>query len=352
MTLSVGWDIGGAHLKAACVEDGLVTRAVLVSCPLWLGVNKLEAAIDKARGIADVTARHWVTMTGELVDTFRSRAEGVAAITKVVSKCLCDGNTMIYAGRAGFVAVGAASSHVADIASANWHASAQWAAREVSGGLFVDMGSTTTDLIALMDGQLVARGYSDSERLASGELVYTGLVRTSLMAVATCVPFGGQSMPLMNEHFASMADVFRILGELPRGADRHPTADGREKTAQASRARLARMLGTDAQDAPEPVWTEVARALKEAQLRRLHDAAVLVLSRCDLPAKAPVIGAGIGTRVVRSVALRLGRPYLPFGQLLPALTQRARHAASDAAPAASVALLAESMRKSRRRNRE
>ena len=351
MKASIGWDIGGAHLKAARVEDGLVTRAILVPCPLWLGVDKLGVAFAKARQEIGVASRHWVTMTGELADIFGSRAEGVEAIATVAGQCLSAGSVMIYAGRAGFVGTDEVTSHGTDIASANWHASAQWAARAATHGLFVDMGSTTTDLIRLVDGQMAARGYSDFERLASGELVYTGMVRTSLMAVAGRVPFRGQSMPLMNEHFASTADIYRILGELPRGADRHSTADGGEKTARASRVRLARMIGLDARDAPEAAWTELARAFKEAQLRGLHDAATLVLSSGNLPKTAPVIGAGIGTRVIRALALRLGRPYLPFGRLLPALTPTPRRAASNAAAAASVALLGESFGKPRQARR-
>ena len=44
------------------------------------------------------------------------------------------------------------------------------------------MGSTTTDLIPVAAGQPASCGFDDAERLAHGELVYTGLVRTFLMA--------------------------------------------------------------------------------------------------------------------------------------------------------------------------
>ena len=52
----------------------------------------------------------------------------------------------------------------------------------------------------------------------------------------------------MNEYFASSADVHRILGNLPDGADKMSTADGRVKTVEASRARLARMIGREADE--------------------------------------------------------------------------------------------------------
>jgi len=47
------------------------------------------------------------------------------------------------------------------------------------------------------------RGFSDADRLACEELVYTGVVRTPLMALADRIPFGGQWIPAMAEHFAT-----------------------------------------------------------------------------------------------------------------------------------------------------
>ena len=124
---------------------------------------------------------------------------------------------------------------------------------------------------------MAARGYTDSQRLAAGELVYTGLVRGFVMATASRAPLRGAWTPLINENFATMADVYRILGTLPAGVDLMATADGREKTVAASRARLARMLGSDASDANDETWTLVARWFAESQLRAIADAATLVI---------------------------------------------------------------------------
>ena len=63
-------------------------------------------------------------MTGELADTFSSRAEGVASLTAAAVRELAPGRVVVYAGRAGFVAPADAAKHVTDIASANWFASA------------------------------------------------------------------------------------------------------------------------------------------------------------------------------------------------------------------------------------
>ena len=43
----VGWDIGGAHLKAAWLNpDGEVLAVFQEPCPLWQGINTLEIALS------------------------------------------------------------------------------------------------------------------------------------------------------------------------------------------------------------------------------------------------------------------------------------------------------------------
>jgi uncharacterized hydantoinase/oxoprolinase family protein len=74
--------------------------------------------------------------------------------------------------------------------------------------------------VPIIDGDVTARGYTNAERLPAGELVYTGLVRSFVTAVVDRAPFAGHRMPLINEYFASMADVHRILGSLSDGDDR------------------------------------------------------------------------------------------------------------------------------------
>lgn len=352
MSIVIGWDIGGAHLKGVRVERSVVTGAIQLPSPLWQGFGALDAAFARASHKLGLAAYHAVTMTGELADVFATRSEGVQTLARLAAEKLGREKLMIYAGPSGFVPLGRIRDHIGEIASANWHASARFAALRHGDGLFVDMGSTTTDLVAFARGNVAAHGYTDAERLETGELVYTGMVRSFLMAVAARVPFQGRSIPLMNEYFANMADVYRILGELPPGADQQATADGREKTIEGSMARVARMLGLDAADASNEVWIEVARAFREAQLRTLHDAAMLVLSRSPLPRKAAIIGAGVGVEIASALAERLERPFVPFSRLLVASSPKLRNLAGDCAPATAVALLAKTdLRGERHRDR-
>ena len=223
---------------------------------------------------------------------------------------------LIYAGPAGLVGPEDASSHTATVASANWHVCARLVAQRCAHAVFIDMGSTTTDVIPIVGHDVAGRGYTDAQRLAAGELVYTGLVRGFVMATADRAPLAGAWTTLVNENFATMADVHRILGRLPDGTDLMATADGRAKTVEASHARLARMVGADAEDITPQAMISLARWFAEAQIRAIIDAAMLATSAVTVPADAPIVGAGIGTEVVQDVARRLNHPFVAFDELI------------------------------------
>jgi probable H4MPT-linked C1 transfer pathway protein len=337
----LGWDLGGAHLKAvALAGDGRVRAVLQVPCPLWQGMDRLESAIDQVLGcLPDRPARHALTMTGELADLFPDRATGVEALIGVMRRRIPDATLKVYAGRLGLLDPDSALDVAAFVASANWMATATLAARRIPQGLLADIGSTTADLVPFREGRSASRGLADRERMVQGELVYSGVVRTPVMALASRVPFAGDWVPLMAEHFATAADLHRLTGELPGHADLMPSADGRDKTPQASAGRLARMLGLDARDGSLSDWQRLAAYLAEIQLRVLADACARLLSRGELDAQAPLVGAGVGRFLAVRLAERLGRRYLGFESLLPGGEGLVPDAA-DCAPAAAVARLA------------
>jgi (4-(4-[2-(gamma-L-glutamylamino)ethyl]phenoxymethyl)furan-2-yl)methanamine synthase len=336
-SIVAGFDIGGAHLKVTRAENGRIVEAVTIATPLWQGLDKLTAAFREATPLHAGADFNAFTMTGELSDIFPSRGEGIATLLKQISEHFLSGKNLIYAGRSGFVGVEQAHRQSTDVASANWHATAALVAKLTGDALFVDMGSTTTDLVPIRNGVITSEGYTDAERLMSGELVYTGFTRTFLFGVASSAPIGGRMTPLMNEYFASIADVHRIMGVLDEKDDKHPSADGKAKTVDGSIARLARTVGRDAADLEPSDWRDVARWFSEQQLRKMHDAAFL--GARSLSDDAPIVGAGIGRWQIRRLAERMERRFIDFADIIPA-NDAVRSEASSAAPAAAVALLA------------
>ena len=283
-------------------------------------------------------------MTGELCDIFPTRAEGVARLSAKIA-ALLPGEIRIYGGRDGWLSVNAAAANADAVASANWHATASLTARRRPDALFVDMGSTTTDIIPIVGGKVAARGFTDASAHAGG--------RARLYRRDPHVPDGGCAArsvprrwtPVMNEYFGSMADV----SSRPRRAARQaltcmPTADGREKTAAASMARLARMIGRDAGEAEEWEWRGLAAFFAEAQLRTIARCGAAGSFFRALPEDAPVVAAGAGRFVVESLAARLGRQCENWEALVPA-DAKLGAAISDCAPAVAVALLLAADRK-------
>ncbi|MFG1243987.1 hydantoinase/oxoprolinase family protein [Xanthobacter sp. V7C-4] len=334
--LILGWDVGGAHLKRAVLApDGTLLSVEMAACPLWQGLDKLDAAMA---ALSSATGRSVVTMTGELTDLWPDRATGVAGLSRALAERL-GADTGIYAGRAGFVPATDAPDYAADVASANWHATAAALARLCGDGVLVDIGSTTTDIIKFAGEQVYFAGYSDAERMESGELVYSGAARTPVMALAPTLPFRGRQVPLMAEHFATTADIHRLTGDLPEGADLHPAADGGEKTREASARRLLRMVGRDLGPCTLAEAEALAAFATEVQLHRLHVALAQVLSAGGVAADASLVGAGVGRFLAQRLAARAGRFYRDAGDVLagdPALAA----AAADCAPAVAVARLA------------
>lgn len=339
MSTIAGLDVGGAHLKVALIEDGRAIAVEQFLCPLWQGLDKLDRALEQAAPLLARASRHAVTMTGELSDLFADRATGVATLVDRIER-ETGPDTSFWLGTRGFGSAAGAKADPIAVGSTNFLATAQAIARRVPDALLIDFGSTTADIIPIEHGRPVPRGLTDADRLATGELVYTGFTRTAVMGVATEGVFKGRLQGLAREYLATMADVRRILGELPEGLDLHATADGRGKTIEESVARLARMFGRDAHEGALEDWRLAASVIAEAQMRSLYEGAEQVLRGTPLSDAAPVITAGIGWEAATALALRLGRASLSFGTLIEA-APACRLAATHSAPAVAVGLLLE-----------
>ena len=338
-----GWDVGGAHVKVSMTDaGGAVLDVAQWACPLWQGLDHLERSIDlvfeRWPAARTPTAQHAVTMTGEMVDLFEDRAQGVRAIAAALAQRLGP-RLRFYAGDAGWLTPQACAAGWRSVASANWLATARWVATRVAEALLVDIGSTTTDIIPIAGGQVVARAATDAGRLATGELVYQGVVRTPLCGIAQRIEFAGAAANVMNEWFATTADIYRLTGELAPQYDLHPSADQGPKTDAASRTRLARMIGRDAHEASPAAWRRFAQRWRELQLREIGVNVARVTAAHPGLAAAPLVGAGCGRFLVAALAREEARGYIDFGTLAGAPESRSEWAAT-CAPSVAVALLA------------
>lgn len=292
----IGWDIGGAHVKAARLAQGRIVDAAQWPCPLWQGLDRLDAALAAARvRWPDLSAhRHAVTMTGEMVDLFEHREAGVASLASHLDGALP--SPRFFAGEAAWPGADQAAARWEQVASANWLATARHVAQAMPAreGVLLDIGSTTTDLIAFRRGRVVTESRSDAHRLATGELVYHGVVRTPLCALARRIAWKGVPHNVMNEFFATTADVYRLTGELDPAHDQHPSADNAGKDERCTRARLARMIGLDERDGSAAQWTAFARAWRDAQRAELGEQLSRVIARHDLAPGATLVTAGCG----------------------------------------------------------
>lgn len=318
-----GWDVGGAHVKVCRMAAGRVVDVVQWPCPLWQGMDHLDRVLHEARQRWPLlhAGRHAVTMTGEMVDLFADREDGVRRIAAHLAQALAPGGVHFFAGDEGWCEAGDAASQWQAIASANWLATARHVARVSRGdAVLVDIGSTTTDLIALRGGRVLTRARSDAERLASGELVYQGVVRTPLCALAPRIAWRGRPLNVMNEFFATVADVYRLTGELDPAHDLQASADNAGKDLPATRQRLARMIGLDARDGSAQEWLAFARAWRACQVQELGTQLQRVLALHGLGRDTRVVSAGCGDFLAPELATLAGLDQgLAYGTQVAAL---------------------------------
>ena len=266
MTTALGLDIGGANLKAADL-DGMVRT---VEFPMW---KQHRCLSDRLQTLAWIEHPDLVgvTMTAELADCFDCKADGVCWVIDSVQQAFPQSEVRVWLTTGEFAAPDDAVKLPELVAAANWQALATWVGRAVPHGpaILIDVGSTTTDIIPLLDGTPMASGLTDLERLQHGELVYTGVRRTPLCAVSHSVVLDGIEIPVAAELFATTQDVNIVLGSIVESPEDTHTADGRPATVQAAQCRIARMLCCDQAELSGEAIIQIARQFAKTQCSQL-----------------------------------------------------------------------------------
>ena len=331
MTSIIGWDIGGVNTKVARVVGADVIASRVRPFAIERDRDGLAPLLGElARAVeAEAAAVHAVTMTAELSQVFRTKRDGVAFVVDAVDTAFPAACVRVYTVDGRFVSTDVARGEPLAVAAANWAATARLVARTHPDCVVVDIGSTTTDVIPIVDGEIVARGRTDPERLREGELVYTGALRTPVEAITPVVELDGRPTGVSADGFALAADVHLWLGAIAAEDYTCATPDGRPATRAYAAERLARIICADREMLDDAAIDVIAGQVADAQADCV--AAALDAVRRRHPALRLAVVTGLGEFIAVRAARRAGLGVAFLGDLLgPA----ARHA-----PAAAVALL-------------
>jgi hypothetical protein len=205
-------------------------------------------------------------------------------------------------------------------------------ARTFPDALLLDVGSTTTDIIPIVGGRVVARGRADPARLRTGELVYTGALRTPVCAVVRSLPFRGRRCRVAAELFAIAADAHLWLGRIEERDYTCDTPDGRGRSRPEAGARLARMVCADLEMLGPADITAIAEHVARAQQGQIASGLRQVLRRLDAGRPKLAVLAGQGAFLARAAAEQEGLAARDLAEDLGP-------GAARAAPAAAVAYL-------------
>lgn len=317
----VGIDVGGANTKIA-TSDGCVDS---IYAPLWRDKAVIHAVLSGAKhkfetGIEAVG----VVMTGELCDCFVSKREGVIHIKRALSATFDD--PQFLDAYCIFRDGSDVDNDPLSFASTNWLASAKYISREYPDVIFIDVGSTTTDVIPVVGGEIKANR-SDFGRLNTHELIYSGALRTNVATVLKKVEIGGEEYSTSSELFAITADAYLVLGYVTAEDYSCDSPDSyafegreeQEKSRLSAMRRLARVVCSDLEEIGEEAAIGIAEQVKRVQVAELAGSMARITDEYGLQL---VVSGGIGDFIVKEAADSLNITYTPlsrrYGSNIPA----------------------------------
>jgi len=300
----LGLDIGGANTKAAFLksQDGTVKefRTSMEYFPIWKkGKEQLPRVLEKLKKrLVDSTALHGVgvTITAELSDAYWSKKEGVNHVLDCACQVLDDVPTFVLDVEANLLPVKDARREPLKVASANWAATGWMISQMIKNCIVVDVGSTTTSIIPVINGKIAAEGRTDLEKLQNGELVYSGALRTNIATIVNGIPVRGRRTRVSSELFVQSGDVHLLLDNIRKEDYTAETCDGRGKTRREATARLARVVCADIEMLTEQEITAMAKFVYDKQVEQITGGLKQVYERIkpSLQEKIVVVVTGLG----------------------------------------------------------
>lgn len=314
-----GFDIGGANTDLAIIdfENGEIKNIDVdfAYLPMWSNNDDLSQVlvelIENICSISEIDAVG-ISMTAELVDAYDTKKDGVL---DVVKKCEDTFSCPIaYVGIDGMMSKEEIEKTPLKAAAANWIATAQIATLISDNCIFIDTGSTTTDIIPIKNGKECAIGKSDFDRSATGELVYTGTLRTNLASFLDKIEFNGKKYRVASELFAQTADVYRFLNLITEDDYVCDTFDGESKSKIDCAKRIARVVCADLEMLSENDIVEISKFIHQKQIEQIADGLKQVHETQNLDL---IITTGLGKDILdKPAAELLGLEVKSMGDIL------------------------------------
>ena len=313
-----GFDIGGANTDVAVVdfdESGNIigVETDFVYLPMWMKNDELSDALIKLLGNdIDEIDGVGVSMTAELVDAYKTKKDGVIDIS---NKSADSFNVPVgFVGLEGIMELSQVVDNPMMVAAANWIATAPLAAKMDQNCILIDIGSTTTDIIPIKNGEECALGRSDFERLKTGELIYSGTLRTNVVALTDKLPLDGAMLRIASELFAVTADIQMILGNITEEEYSCDTMDGSGKSVEDCMRRLSRVVCGDMDVLNQHNIMTMAMYIYSEQVSKISKALLEVSNRNNI---SKVITTGLGMDILGAKACeQAGLEYTGMDKIL------------------------------------
>jgi probable H4MPT-linked C1 transfer pathway protein len=257
-----------------------------------------------------------LTTTAELADCFETKRKGVEHLLSVVEQI--DPSICVFLNNGSIVDLTSGLREPDKVAAANWAAPSILIGRLVKDAIFIDAGSTTTDIIPISGGVPLIEDTSDLGRLTNHHLVYTGALRTNVATIAANVVIDGRKVSTASEYFSTTGDVNLVLRLIEPSDFNVPTADGGPVNIPAAMRRLARVVCSDTDQLDALQIEEMVRNIHDKQVARVAHHIDKALENSELDPTTTCIVAGMGKSCLAEPAARAAglNTIMPFHELL------------------------------------